>query len=89
MTSMSQDALTWFVSFLSYNPEPSVWLILGILLVICSTERVGKADYVDFILARKVSIGSNVLRKACLKFELFLLYASSRAPRLRPRRADR
>jgi hypothetical protein len=40
MSFIAQDTLTLFVTFLSYTPEPWVWLVLGILLVVCSTERV-------------------------------------------------
>jgi hypothetical protein len=63
MGSMSQDVFTWFITFLSYNPEQLVWLGFGTLLVICSTERVATADYVDFILTGKVSSGTHVFQE--------------------------
>jgi hypothetical protein len=43
MTSMLNDAFNWFVTFLLYVPEPSAWLLLGIFLAVCSTER-GRGD---------------------------------------------
>jgi hypothetical protein len=63
MSSMLQDALTWFITFLSYSPEPSMWLGLGILLVICSTEREGTADYVTSSLPAKSVPGINMVQE--------------------------
>jgi hypothetical protein len=51
----SHDALNWYVTFVSYVPESSAWLIFGILLVVCSTERVGPTDYVGYLLSLKVN----------------------------------
>lgn len=57
----SHDALNWYVTFVSYVPESSAWLLLGILLVVCSTERVGPTDYVGYLLSLQVN-GKATLR---------------------------
>ena len=53
MASIVDNVLQRLVDILFSAPEPWGWLIMGIFLVVCGTERIAATSYVDYLLSRQ------------------------------------